>query len=160
MIGAFTRLNYDDPAYDEQMCRVTYPMTYKLDNKCVKAMHPEQINIDTKLKGIDKHSTKSNRVHKQEKLPNINYTHPEYSNIESSEYTRHSFPRKDIRGIDNKIRNFDYPLYDPQCQIFENFEVNTRLAAKDNHKAIWMTPMDQDIFLPNRNFSLDKKLKK
>ena len=46
----------------------------------------------------------------------------------------------------------EYPLYDPQCNIFENFQVNTRLQAKDNHRATWQVPLDQKETLPNKQY--------
>jgi hypothetical protein len=44
--------------------------------------------------------------------------------------------------------NFSYPLQDPQCQIFENFSINTKLQAKDNHRTIWQVPLNQSDLLP------------
>jgi hypothetical protein len=68
-----------------------------------------------------------------------------------SENTRHTHPSYDVRGLNTPDLGLGYPLHDPQCQIFEPFQVNTRLQAKDNHKAVWQIPIDQTALMPPRN---------
>ena len=65
-----------------------------------------------------------------------------------SEYTRYTYHAYDIKGLTVRDLRFEYPLHDPQCQIFEDFSVNTRLAAKDNHRAVWQIPFNQRDLMP------------
>jgi hypothetical protein len=164
--GKFTHLRYDPEAYAEEINRSTDPLLYRLDpnfavncNKCFAPYGPragqqasdvigQQTDIDSILRGISKINTKSNRqqmptpVDDYHLLNRFNCS----DNLES-EYTRYTYPSFDIRGLNVRDLRFDYPLFDPQCQIFENFEVNTKLQAKDNHRAIWQTPLNQrDLF--------------
>jgi hypothetical protein len=82
-----------------------------------------------------------------------------------TEYTHYTTPAYDIRGLTTRDLRFEYPLYDPQCQIFESFAVNTKLQAKDQHRAVWQVPFDQKDLLPverlgmvkNCNMELDCK---
>jgi hypothetical protein len=167
MSGRFTRLHYDQEAYREQVARSTDPLLYKLDPNfavsCTKCFAPygprgghdnavavgEQIDVDSILRGVSKISTKSNIQQIPDSLAGYrNYMPRDCSPALESEYTRYTYPAYDIKGLTVRDLRFDYPLFDPQCQIFENFEINTRLQAKDNHRAIWQIPASQRDLLP------------
>jgi hypothetical protein len=164
MVGKFTNLRYDKEAYDEEMSRSTNPLLYKLDpnysvncSSCL-VKNPRQrdarttgdkVDVDSVLKGINKVNSKVNRYQTPEPLNLSSAQMPSNcpDTIET-QYSRYTHPSFDIRGLHVRDMRLGYPIHDPQCQIFENFEVNTRLQSKDNHRAIWQTPMDQKKMLP------------
>lgn len=167
MAGKFTHLKYDKQAYAEQLARSTNPLGYRLDpnyavncNKCFSANGPRngheaaeaignKIDVDSILRGYGKINTKANN---DQTVGVLNKTAlnpvPDCFDGVESEYTRHTHPSFDLRGVGAKDLRLGYPLHDPQCQIFENFGVNTRLQAKDNHRTIWQDPIDQRNLLP------------
>ena len=73
---------------------------------------------------------------------------PECSNELETQYSRYTHPSFDIKGLGQSDMRLDYPLHDPQCQISENFAINTRLKAKDEHITPWQIPMNQRDLLP------------
>lgn len=168
MSGNFTRLKYDQEAYKEELTRSTDPMLYRLDgnanincNKCF-AEYPsfrggysdsdavgQQTDVESILRGVTKINTKSNQQQIPDpvsgyKLSNL----PNCSGAIETEYTRYTYPSYDIRGLNVRDLRLGYPLHDPQCQIFEDFGVNTRLQAKDDHRSIWQIPFDQKDLMP------------
>lgn len=164
--GRFTHLRYDPEAYTEELSRSTAPMLYRLDlnyskncNKCFAPYGPrageqasdaigQQTDIDSILRGVSKISTKSNKQQVPTPIDDY-YLLNRYDCPDGleSEYTRYTYPSFDIRGLTVRDLRFDYPLFDPQCQIFEDFAVNTKLQAKDTFRAIWQTPFNQrDLF--------------
>jgi hypothetical protein len=166
MAGKFTNLRYDKEAYDEEISRSTNPLSYKLDPNYTTNCHPcfapygprgghdnsetvgDKIDVDSVLKGLHKTNSKANKD--QMPIP-LNYSSQnpnECSGALETQYSRYTHPSFDIRGLNVPDMRFGYPLHDPQCQIFENFEVNTRLQAKDNHKTIWQIPLNQRDLLP------------
>lgn len=167
MAGRFTNLKYDRDAYREEVARSTDPLLYRLDpnyavncNKCFAPYGPrggqpasdvvgQQIDVDSILRGISKISTKSNRQQIPDSLSQYNkFNWCDCPEGLETEYTRYTYPAYEIRGLTTRDLRFDYPLYDPQCQIFENFAVNTRLQAKDDHRAIWQIPFNQRDLWP------------
>jgi len=167
MAGKFTNLKYDQQAYNEKLKRSTDPLTYKLDpnysvncNACFAPYGPrnghanviapeDKIDIDSILKGINKISSKSNIHNAPESFDHYKTLVPnECSTALETEYSRYTHPIFDIKGLNTRDMRLGYPLHDPQCQIFENFEVNTRLQSKDDHKAIWQIPLNQKDLLP------------
>jgi hypothetical protein len=175
MAGKFTGLRYDREAYAEELERSTQPLNYRLDpnfavncNKCFAPYGPRnghessvaignQIDVDSILRGVNNINTKSNR--QQAPIPIKQYqtaTPHDCSPALEPEYTRFTYPAYDIRGLTVSDLRFEYPLQDPQCQIFENFEVNTRLQAKDNHRAIWQIPLNQRDLLPTERLGRPK----
>lgn len=166
MAGKFSGLIYDPASYSEQLSRSTQPLNYRLDLNqyvnCNNCFHtngpnpqvqnytpmPDHIDVDSILKGIDRVNSKAN---KDQQLYPLKTTNPNLqvcsSNLESLN-SRFSHPAHDIRGLTTSDMRFSYPLKDPQCQIFENFSVNTRLQAKDNHRTPWQEPMNQNCVLP------------
>lgn len=162
MAGSFTHLKTDPSAYHEAVQRSTQPFNYRLDPNYVMNCQAygqnlqagSQTDVDTILKGINKKNSKNN--HQQMPIPLKNYNpslYPTNSNTLESQSTRYTHPAFDIRGLTTSDMRFDYPLVDPQCQIFENFQVNTRLQAKDNHRATWPDRMDQTHLLPRDRLS-------
>lgn len=170
MSGRFTHLRYDQEAYAEEVTRSTDPMLYMLDpnyavncGKCFAPYGPrgahddadvigQQIDVDSILRGVSKISTKSNRQQIPDSLAGYKKVMPpDCSEALESEYTRYTYPAYDIRGLTTRDLRYDYPLHDPQCQIFENFEINTRLQAKDEHRAIWQSSFsDRDLYPTER----------
>jgi hypothetical protein len=167
MSGKFTNLIYDKDAYDERLQRSTDPLSYRIDSNfsvnCCKCFAPfgpvggnqnaaamgKQIDVDSILRGVSRINSKSNRQQMPDPISGYEPQMPhDCSSALEPEYTRYTYPSYDIRGLATRDLRFDYPLFDPQCQIFENFEVNTRLQAKDNHRAIWQVPMNQRDLLP------------
>ncbi|AEX61560.1 hypothetical protein mvi_399 [Megavirus vitis] len=167
MAGKFTNMRYDKEAYDEQLSRSTKPVSYKLDphyavncNPCFARHGPragqdnsvvigQQIDVDSVLRGISKVNTKINRHQAPHNLDQYKkYTPRDCSPAIEPQSTRYTHPAFDIRGLTVPDMRFGYPLHDPQCQIFENFAVDTRLQAKDNHRSVWQVPLDQQQVLP------------
>lgn len=164
MSGYFTRLSYDPITYNEKISQSTKPIMYKLEpsyatncKKCLPSYNPyHQIDVDSVLRGLDKNHSKSSIC--KIPFPLNNYQIPLQFDCDlgtESEYTRFTNPAYDIKGLNVLDMHMDYPLRDPQCNIFEDFQINTRLQAKDNHKAIWHEPLDQTAVLP-RSRSKDK----
>lgn len=167
MAGNFTHMRYDPEAYSEEVQRSTGPVLYRLDanyavnkNKCFAPYGPrnaqeasvsvgQQIDVDSILRGVSKINSKSNEQQIPDSISGYNtFNLYDCNNLLESEYTRFTYPSYDIKGLTVRDLRFEYPLFDPQCQIFEDFSVNTRLAAKDNHRAIWQTPFNQRDLLP------------
>lgn len=167
MTGKYTRPNYEEDAYQQRTSRSTDPMLYRLDqnyavnnNKCFAPYGPRsgqqdsvalghQIDIDSILRGVTKTNSKSNQQQIPDSLDPYKLTnYPNCSEKMEPEYSRYTHPSFDIKGLTTPDLNFGYPLQDPQCQIFENFAINTKLQAKDNHRTVWQVPFDQSDLLP------------
>lgn len=167
MSGKYTRLNYDKDAYAEQLTRSTDPLLYRLDpnyaincGKCFAPYGPragqpaseaigQQIDIDSILRGVNKINTKSNKQQMPDSISQYNlFTYNDCPDKLEPEYSRYTYPAYDIKGLTNPDLHLGYPLQDPQCQIFENFAVNTRLEAKDSHRTVWQVPVNQTDALP------------
>lgn len=167
MAGRFTNLKYDPEAYVEEVVRSTYEFDYRIDpnyNKnCDRCYSPHgsftqqranssenRIDVDSILKGLENRITKSNtkQIPKYPKTQNLVQIR-DCSNVLETEYTRLTKPAYEIKGVASKDMRLDYPLHDPQCNIFQNFEINTRLQSKDNHRAVWQVPIDNGEALPN-----------
>lgn len=173
MSAKFTNLKYDPTTYRQDINRSVNPGMYRLDpnfaintNKCFAPYGPrgghegsesvyDQTDIDSLLRGIPNKNTRYQVPQPMGTyaLQNLN----ERPDILETQYSRLSCPASDIKGLNVPDMRFDYPLYDPQCQIFENFEINTRLQAKDNHKADWQAPLNQRGLLPTERLGKIKK---
>ena len=169
MTGKFTHQRYDQEAYNEEVNRSTGPLLYMLDpnyavnrRKCFAPYGPnnpqmiseavgQQIDVDSVLRGVSKINSKSNAQQTPDSLESYQkINRNDCSDLLESEYTRYTYPAYDIRGLTTRDLRFEYPLQDPQCQIFENFEVNTRLQAKDSLRAIWQIPFNQRDLYPTK----------
>lgn len=166
MAGNFSNLRYDNEAYNEAIQRSTNPLNYRLDpnyanncNQCFPTYGPrglrntnpisELIDTDSILHGVNQLNTKSNRRQMPEFLEERNpITLPNCPETLEQQYSRYTHPKFDIKGLNVRDLRLEYPLYDPQCNIFENFAVNTRLQAKDNHRTVWQIPFNQKDLLP------------
>jgi hypothetical protein len=169
MAGRYTRQEYDAPAYREKIKRSTDPMNYRLDptyavncESCFAEYGPrgaygagssiatgQQIDVESILQGYTKINSKYNEQQLPDSLEPYKRNAPRNCPPAlESEYSRFTHPSYDIRGLTVPDLHFDYPLFDPQCQIFESFAVNTKLQAKDNHKSIWQIPVDQKDLFP------------
>jgi|SRR5579872_329143 len=167
MAGNFTHMRYDPEAYSEEVQRSTGPVLYRLDpnyavntNKCFAPYGPrngqedsvavgQQIDVDSILRGVSKINSKSNEQQVPDSIDGYyKFNLYDCNELLESEYTRYTFPSYDIKGLTVRDLRFEYPLFDPQCQIFEDFAVNTKLAAKDNHRAIWQIPFNQRDLYP------------
>lgn len=182
MAGRFTNLQYDPRAYNERTLRSVAPANYRLDpnyavnvNTCFSNYGPhqglnnsvavgQQIDVDSVLRGISQINSKSNLEQIPDSLENFDVydvpTCPDASDSSNSletQYSRYTHPSYDIKGLNVEDMRFEYPFHDPQCQIFENYGVNTRLYAKDNHRATWQVPIDQGDSLPSRKIRRPKK---
>jgi hypothetical protein len=56
-------------------------------------------------------------------------------------YSRYTHPSSDIRVYEFDDMRMDYPLFDPQCNIMNNFALDTRMYTKDNHRQKWSLPL-------------------
>lgn len=177
MAGKFTHLKYDKDAYDDAAIRNNEQINYNLDphfanncNKCFSTYGPigghggaivsenDKIDVDSILKGITKINTKSNRNQVPDSLRHYRTFMPQdCSNALESNYSRTSHPARELKGLAPRDMRLSYPLRDPQCNIFENFSVNTRLHSKDNHRTPWQKPLDQSSFFPPQRTSKPKQ---
>lgn len=175
MSGQFTHLYTDREAYFEKVNRSTDPLLYRLDpnfavnkQKCFAPYGPragqqasdvigQQIEVDSVLRGISKISTKSNRQQMPDPLKYNAYQLNDCSDYIETEYSRYITPAYDIKGLTTSDLNFDYPLYDPQCNIFENFALNTKLEAKDNFRASWQIPINQRDLFPSTHLGNNRE---
>ena len=167
MAGKYTRQSYEQDTYNERLARSNNEVLYRLDpnfsvncDSCFVSHGPrggrpastvigDQIDVDSVLRGINRTNGRSNKQQMATPIDNFEVRHkPNCSNRLEPEYSRFTHPSYDIRGLTTIDLNFDYPLQDPQCQIFENFSVNTRLQSKDNHITTWQVPINQSDLLP------------
>lgn len=167
MSGRFTKLRYDQDAYNDSLSRSTDPLLYKLDphyanncNPCFAAHGPrnsnthtmepgQKIDVDSILRGVNKINSKSINGQIPDSLQRYHTTVPiDCSNAFEQSSSRYTHPIHENKGLNTSDMRLSYPLHDPQCNIFENFSVDTRLQAKDNHKTIWQVPINQRDALP------------
>lgn len=154
MSGNFTKPLYDKCAYEKKVRESVDPANYRLDpnysTNCNQCWSPygmpydgivgtSLVDIDSMLRGMCPSVTPSFKSDISASSCPKNF---------DTEYSRISDPNYATRGCVVDQPRLDFPLFDPQCQIFENFHVNTRLQAKDNHVAVWQQPLDQTNTLP------------
>lgn len=175
MSGKFTKMRYDQSAYDDEVARSTNPLLYRLDpnfanncNQCYMQHGPsgghihnldagKRIDVDSILRGISKINTKSNIRQVPDSLAEYHTAPKQCSNGLEATHSRYTHPVYEIKGLASNDMRFDYPLHDPQCNIFENFAVNSRLQAKDDHRTEWQSPIDQRDSLPRERVNGPKK---
>lgn len=162
MSGLNTRGIYDYDRNNEEYNRMTYAGNYntnldfyKHDNNCLgmnKSMGYDdnmQVDLDSTLKNINRVYSKASVRNIPESLNrfnnNLNDTECEIDLI--PENSRYIVTPKDLKGKYNL--RLDYPLYDPQCIIFEGFAIDTKLQAKDNHVGKIPRTFKQDTLMPN-----------
>ena len=161
-IGYSTRLPYDNCAYPDKLLESTGPLNYRLNinqihncKRCLNhngagprstvygfgdstlkktgyAVQNDLIDVDSIMSNRNVKASKCKRGHVNPinlttgKPFNYNtcdsYLHPEYSRL--------SQPASGYKGLPtNRFFNL---LNDPQANIFQDFQKNTRLEAKDN----------------------------
>jgi hypothetical protein len=109
-------------------------------------------NVDSHLRGIDRVRTSSVEEERQRNPP-IGSTYNPYSVPDCADrttmgrdllapgYSRFTHPSSDIRVYEFDDMRLDYPLFDPQCNIMNNFSLDTRMYSKDNHRQKWSMPL-------------------
>jgi hypothetical protein len=153
-----SRMQYDYPAYQEAVKRSTDPFLYRLYpgygyncNTCfppfgpynthgVNVTYKNVIDVDSILSGRTVLNSKANEFSQPTPLDYNTVKSPECNRFIETEYSRYTHPIQNYRGI---WPDRFYPLnQDPQCHIFWNFEVNTKLEAKDNFRATFQIPVE------------------
>jgi len=134
-IGYSTRLPYDNCAYPDKLLESTGPLNYRLNinqiHNCKRCLnHNGAGPRSTVYRNVKASKCKRGHVNPINlttgKPFNYNtcdsYLHPEYSRL--------SQPASGYKGLPtNRFYNL---LNDPQANIFQDFQKNTRLEAKDN----------------------------
>lgn len=167
--GNFTNLIYDNESYNEKLQMSVAPMSYILNpinyintNQCYSldtlnasnsgaVSTGNQIDIDSVLKNIDNINSKSTRMNHPQSLkqyPSYMLNTCSSQNDINTKYTRLTDPATNIRGLTDYRLNFGFPKYDPQCNIFEDFAVNTQLQAKDTFISTWQIPLNSNNSQP------------
>lgn len=156
MAGEFTSLRYDPEALEESTQRMTLECSYRLDPNvfvnCISSGRNNFQNMtrtESELKNINKPNSKSVALNRPRRLQH--QSNNSVNDVLAPTYSRYTHPASDIKGMNVEDLRLDYPLHDPQCSIFENFSVDTRLQSKDNHRTVWQIPMNQTDLLPNRS---------
>jgi len=163
-----TRKLYDSCEYDSQIKQSTTPLAYNLyvgqvcnNNSCFNSDGPRNNRKNTtssitstpKIDLVDVDSTLSNRCKSDnscnkylKKCKKINKPKlPLDCSNTSSIDTR----LEDDGSFRDLERNrWDWVPINPQCNIFWDQSINTRLAFKDNFEAINTKPIDQSGILP------------
>lgn len=171
MAGALTRLHYDSQTEWERNLRQANLLCRKLDSsfsvnnkRCfspyassrqqqIQPIHSgDQIDIESTIRGFNKIHSKSNSHQVPDPLDEfLTEVLDNCPDELETEYTRYTHPAHEIKGLTVPDMRLDYPLKDPQCQIFESFASNTRLQARDSFRADYQEPLDQSVFLPKIN---------
>ena len=153
MSGYYTKTIYDPLAYQESLKQSTGPLNYRLDANqainCQQCFAPngprgmdaatargEEVDIDSVLRGVNKINSKSSYQQQPSSLAHYKpIPLPTCPRNLDTQYTRLTDPAYQVKGVAPSDLRFSYPLWDPQCHIGNNFSVDTRLQAKDNHAA-------------------------
>jgi hypothetical protein len=170
MSSYWSRLNYDNAAYAEQVRESTYGLNYQLSSyagvNCNACFPPYQlasdiaagvpggdIDLDSVLTGRTKINSRASVYRNPDPIDGFSPAIPSqaseaYCNpYVETEYSRFTNPAMLYKGI--KQDRF-VPLHqDPQCNIFWDFSLNTRQQARDNFRTPWQVPIGQKDNLPN-----------
>ena len=160
---SFTRLKYDNCACKEATTRSVGPMHYRLyggqvencdvchsftghrnsredvsttREKC-EAGHGSMVDVESQLQNRVNPSSVCNSVGKNNSYTDFQANLKHKDNCGSfldEEDTRFTHPLNNYRGM--SIDRFQYLPIDPQCNIFNNNAINSRLVAKDTYKMI------------------------
>jgi hypothetical protein len=169
MAGALTRLHYDTQTEWERNLRQANLLCRQLDShfsvnktRCfspyassrqqpTQPIHSKsQVDIESTIRGFNKIHSKSNTHQVPDPLDEfLTEVLDNCPDGLETEYTRYTYPAYEIKGLTVSDMRLDYPLKDPQCQIFESFASNTRLQARDSFRADYQEPLDQSQALPN-----------
>ena len=175
MSGNYTHKKYDPNNYIDDIRKSMMPGLYRINpnysnhnNSCYNNNHNPQgynqvsinnkndfIDVDSFMRGLG--NDNDNYNDQIDNLPEIK-SKPNCCNKLESEYSRFTFPSYEIRGQVPMDYHFNYLPQDPQEHIFNNFSVNTRLQAKDNHITPWQEPLDQSSFYPMQRTNKIQKM--
>jgi len=175
---SFSRIKYDNTAYDLRLNRSVAPGDYRLfkgfNENCSKSYSydgPINAKSDVSIVG-DKNDTEwsamadveshlTNRVNKladdNEYGKNDSYLSIPVNQIKQdtstsliSEDTRFTYPLEAFRSMDTTVYHYSPFLYaNPQCEIQEDrIGLNSRLKIKDSFKPTFSNPIDQTSILP------------
>jgi hypothetical protein len=173
---ASTRQTYDRCAYDDDLRQSTGTLQYHLDpiqvdncDKCLSVNGPRNkvgsytyrppslIDVDSMLSNRSDINTKciGKRINSYRNVDNVmnndqlstnTFFGNECNNFLNSEDTRFTHPKNNYRGVHPD--RFYRLNKDPQCNIFWDNSVNTRLAARDNYVAQLPAPIDDKVLRP------------
>jgi len=174
---SFTRIKYDNEAYDLKLERSTGPGDYRLffgnNENCEKCMSYDgprngkadvsiadngETNQWTSMTEVESHLT--NRINKltdtniygkNDNYKNINVTNKNNcNNTLDSEDTRFTFPLEAFRSMDLTAYHYSPFLHvNPQCEIQDDrIGLNSRNYIKDNFIVNKPTLIDQTDILP------------
>jgi hypothetical protein len=174
---SFSRIKYDNEAYDLHVNRSTAPGDYRLYinnaencDKCFSYDGPRNSKSDISLPHSDStnqwsgmaevESYLTNRVNKLTDYNNYG-KNDEYKNIKTqdkslcnsvlaAEETRFTNPLESYRCMDTTAYKYSPFLYiDPQCEMQDDrIGLNSRQKIRDTHKINKPIPKDQSVFLP------------
>lgn len=168
--GYFANLRYDKAYLKENIERSTAPGEWRTDpntyincNRCQPMNAPinsykntsnatmHQVDVASILDGRSKPLSLGNYDSLPDQLSDYELNKllpcpPE----RDTRYSRYDTPARNIRGLAPPDMRLDYPLYDPQCTIFESFAINTKQQARDEFRATWQLGVDGDNFPVSR----------
>jgi hypothetical protein len=168
-----SKLRYDPAAYKEAVERSTGPLNYRVfppyGYNCGECFRPyglvgtsgvsaalgNSVDVDSILSGRTVLNSKANDFSQPTPLTGYKtFNRTDCSPFLETEYSRYTHPIQDYKGL---YPDRFYPLqHDPQCHIFEDFAVNTKLQAKDNHYAAYQIPLEQNDMVPTERLAPKK----
>lgn len=179
---SFSRIKYDNEAYDLQLNRSVAPGDYRLfqnyNENCDKCYSQDGVRNSKSDSAItsqwanmaDAESLLTNRVNKlidhnaygandmYKNVPII--TVPTCDNSLSAEDTRFSYPLEAYRSMDLTAYHYSPHLFsNPQCEIQDDrIGMNSRLRVKDTFKPTPVNLIDQISILPKGGQLMDDEL--
>lgn len=177
---SFSRIKYDDNAYNLKLERSTGPGDYRLFfgncencDKCSSYDGPRNAKSDVSLPE-DKSNSQfgpmseiesylTNRINKlidyneygkNDEYKNISVVNKKECNEKLiAEDTRFTFPIEAYRCMDLTSYHYIPFIYaNSQCEIQDDrIGLNSRIYVKDNYKPSLYVPIDQTLLLPNNN---------
>jgi hypothetical protein len=179
---SFSRIKYDNEAYDLQLNRSVAPGDYRLfhnyNENCDKCYSQDGVRNSKSDSAItsqwanmaDAESLLTNRVNKlidynaygandmYKNVPII--TVPNCDNSLAAEDTRFSYPLEAYRSMDTTNYHYSPHLFsNPQCEIQDDrIGMNSRLRIKDTFKPTPVNLIDQVSILPKGTQLMDDEL--
>ena len=180
-----TRLNYDSCSYKEKLKRTVGPGLYQLEapyNDCLDCSRdiPADPSLRYQSYGHNTCSMK-NAIDDSSELLGLNYKNtkcnaneyipgkyqPSGCNIRGNTEPRAcTAPQEDTRLSnppctlkETGINRWEWLCFDPQERAIEGFDrvpVNYRMVAKDNHTPCIEEPLDQSVFHPKQEATVNK----
>ena len=179
---SFSRIKYDNEAYDLQLNRSVAPGDYRLfqnyNENCDKCYSKDGVKNSKSDSAItsqwgnmaDAESLLTNRVNKlidyndygandmYKNIPIIAI--PDCNKSLAPEDTRFSYPLEAFRSMDTTNYHYSPHLFsNPQCEIQDDrIGMNSRLRVKDTFKPTPPKLVDQDSILPNGGVIMENEL--